>query len=341
MKRQPRSNPPSARPGRSVSIVGTGSYVPERVLTNEELSKSVDTTDEWITSRTGIKTRRIAAKDEHTSDMAARAALAAMDQANVKPEEIDLILLATASPDMVFPATACFVQTKIGASKAACLDVSAACAGFLFAVEIGQQFITSHTYDTVLVIGAEKLSSITNWTDRNTCVLFGDGAGALILRHRDASAHGIIATHIGSDGNYSDILWMPGGGCRTPITAENAHQHLQTIHMSGKDVYKQAVVSMIDASKKALTKAGLTIEDISCVIPHQANVRIIEAIADRLKIPIDRFFVNLDRYGNTSAAAVAIALDEANRSGRLKPGDYILMVVFGGGLTWSSTVIEW
>ena len=341
MKRQPSSSPRSARPGRSVSIVGTGSYVPERVLTNEELSKSVDTTDEWITTRTGIKTRRIAAKDEHTSDMAARAALAAMEQANVKPEEIDLILLATASPDMVFPATACFVQTKIGAVKAACLDVSAACAGFLFAVEIGQQFITSHTYDTVLVIGAEKLSSITNWTDRNTCVLFGDGAGALILRHRDASAHGIIATHIGSDGNYSDILWMPGGGCRTPITAENAHQHLQTIHMSGKDVYKQAVVSMIDASKKALAKAGLTIEDIACVIPHQANVRIIEAIADRLKISIDRFFVNLDRYGNTSAAAVAIALDEANRSGRLKPGDYILMVVFGGGLTWSSTVIEW
>ena len=341
MKRQPRSSPPSARPGRSVSIVGTGSYVPERVLTNEELSKSVDTTDEWITSRTGIKTRRIAAKDEHTSDMAARAAFAAMEQAKVKPGDIDLILLATASPDMIFPATACFVQTKIGAVKAACLDVSAACAGFLFAVEIGQQFITSHTYDTVLVIGAEKLSSITNWTDRNTCVLFGDGAGALILQHRDASAHGIIATHIGSDGNYSDILWMPGGGCRQPITAENAHQHLQTIHMSGKDVYKQAVVSMIDASKKALDKAGLTIEDIACVIPHQANVRIIEAIADRLKIPIDRFFVNLDRYGNTSAAAVAIALDEANRSGRLKPGEYILMVVFGGGLTWSSTVIEW
>ena len=341
MKRPPRSNRPSARSGRSVSIVGTGSYVPERVLTNEELSKSVDTTDEWITSRTGIKTRRIAAKDEHTSDMAARAALAAMEQANVKPEEIDLILLATASPDMIFPATACFVQTKLGAKNAACLDVSAACAGFLFAVEIGQQFITSHTYDTVLVIGAEKLSSITNWTDRNTCVLFGDGAGALILQHRDAGAHGIIATHIGSDGNYSDILWMPGGGCRTPITAENAHQHLQTIHMSGKDVYKQAVVSMIDASKKALDKAGLTIEDITCVIPHQANVRIIEAIADRLKISIDRFFVNLDRYGNTSAAAVAIALDEANRSGRLKRGDYILMVVFGGGLTWSSTVIEW
>ncbi len=341
MKRPPRSSPRSAKKaGRTVSIVGTGSYVPERVLTNEELSASVDTTDQWITTRTGIKTRRIAAKDEYTSDMAARAALAAMGQAEVAATDIDLILVATASPDMIFPATACFVQTKIGAKNAACLDVSAACAGFLCALEIAQQFITSHTYDTVLVIGAEKLSSITNWTDRNTCVLFGDGAGAAILQHR-GSAHGIIGTHIGSDGNYADILWMPGGGCKQPITAENAHQWLQTIHMSGKDVYKQAVISMIDASKKALDKAGLTIEDIACFIPHQANVRIIEAIAERLKLPMDRFFINVDRYGNTSAAAVAIALDEANRSGRLKPGDYILMVVFGGGLTWASTVIEW
>ena len=273
--------------------------------------------------------------------MAARAALAAMEQAEISAKEIDLILVATASPDMVFPATACFVQAKIGAKNAACLDVSAACAGFLFALEIAQQFITTHTYETVLVIGAEKLSSITNWTDRNTCVLFGDGAGAAILQHRSQSTHGVISTHIGSDGDFADILFMPGGGCRTPITAENAHQHLQTIHMSGKDVYKQAVTSMLDASKKALDKAGLTTEDIACVIPHQANIRIIEAVADRMKIPMERFFVNLDRYGNTSAAAVAIALDEANRSGRIKPGDYILMVVFGGGLTWASSVIEW
>jgi 3-oxoacyl-[acyl-carrier-protein] synthase-3 len=315
--------------------------VPERILTNEDLSRTVDTTDEWITTRTGIKERRIAAKDEFTSDMATKAAQAAIEQAGISGEEIDLILVATASPDMVFPATACFVQTRIGATRAACLDVSAACAGFLFAVEIAQQFITSHTYETVLVIGAEKLSSITNWTDRNTCVLFGDGAGAAILRHRGEGTHGVISTHIGSDGQYADILFMPGGGCRTPITRENADQWLQTIHMSGKDVYKQAVIAMVDASKKALDKAGLTIEDIACVIPHQANVRIIEAIADRLKIPFERFYVNLDRYGNSSAAAVAIALDEANRSGRIKVGDYVLMVVFGGGLTWASTVIEW
>src|SRR6266478_3915478 len=340
MKRQPRSSPRYNKPLRTVSIVGTGSYVPEKVLTNEDLSRMVDTSDEWIITRTGIKERRVAAKDENTSDMAAKAALKAIEQAKISAKEIDLILVATATPDMLFPATACFVQKKIGATNAACLDISAACAGFLFGLEIAQQFITSHTHETVLVIGAEKLTSITNWTDRNTCVLFGDGAGAAVLRHR-ASAHGVISTHIGSDGQYTDILFMPGGGSRCPITRENADMHLATIHMTGKEVYKQAVISMLKASRKALEQAGLTTDDIACVIPHQANLRIIEAIADRMKIPLDRFFVNLDKYGNTSAAAVAIALDEANRTGRIKRGDYVLMVVFGGGLTWASTVVEW
>jgi 3-oxoacyl-[acyl-carrier-protein] synthase-3 len=342
MKRQSRSNPrpPSARIRRTVSIVGTGSYLPEKRLTNDDLTKMVDTSDEWITVRTGIKERRIAAKDETTSEMATKAALNALEQAKVKPEEIDLILVATATPDMLFPATACFVQKKIGAKNAACLDIAAACAGFLFGIEIAQQFITSHTHDIVLVIGAEKLTSITNWTDRNSCVLFGDGAGAAVLRHR-GSEHGVISTHIGSDGQFTDILFMPGGGSRCPITAENAHLHLNTIHMLGKEVYKQAVTAMVSASKKVLADAGLTADDIACVIPHQANLRIIEAIADRLKISLDRFYVNLDKYGNTSAAAVAIALDEANRTGRIKHGDYVLMVVFGGGLTWASTIIEW
>lgn len=340
MKRQPRSSPRSGKINRTVSIIGTGSYVPEQRLTNADLSKIVETTDDWITTRTGIKERRIAAKDENTSDMGAKAALSAIDQAQISPEEIDLIVVATATPDMLFPATACFVQKKIGARNAACVDIAAACAGFIFGLEIGQQFITSHTYDTVLVIGAEKLTSITNWTDRNTCVLFGDGAGAAILRHR-GSTHGVISTHIGSDGEFSDILFMPGGGSRCPITRENVDLNLNTIHMTGKEVYKQAVTAMIDASKKVLEKAGLSIHDIACVIPHQANLRIIEAIADRLKIPVEKFYVNLDRYGNTSAAAVAIALDEANRTGRIKAGDYVLMVVFGGGLTWASTIIEW
>jgi 3-oxoacyl-[acyl-carrier-protein] synthase-3 len=340
MKKQPRSSPRSGKFNRTVSIVGTGSYMPEKRLTNADLMSIVDTSDEWITTRTGIKERRIAAKDEQTSDMATKAALKALEQAEVDPIDIDLILVATATPDMLFPATACFVQKKIGAKNAACLDISAACAGFLFGIEIAQQFITSHTHNTVLVIGAEKLSSITNWTDRNTCVLFGDGAGAAVLQHR-GRAHGVISTHIGSDGQFTDILFMPGGGSRCPITKENADMNLATIHMTGKDVYKQAVISMLNASKKALEQAGLTTDDIACVIPHQANLRIIEAIADRLKIPLDRFFVNLDKYGNTSAAAVAMALDEANRSGRIKRGDYVLMVVFGGGLTWASTVVEW
>src|ERR1044072_120119 len=259
MKRQPRSNPRphSAKTRRTVSIVGAGSYAPEKRLTNEDLMRIVETSDEWITTRTGIKERRIAAKDETTSDMATKAALNALEQAKVKPEDVNLIIVATATPDMLFPATACFVQKKIGAKKAACLDVSAACAGFLFGIEIAQQFITSHTHDTVLVIGAEKLTSITNWTDRNTCVLFGDGAGAAVLQHR-GSAHGVISTNMGSDGDFTDILFMPGGGSKTPITAENAHLNLQTIHMSGKEVYKQAVTAMLAAARKAIDDAGLS-----------------------------------------------------------------------------------
>ncbi|MEP7072143.1 MAG: beta-ketoacyl-ACP synthase III [Verrucomicrobiota bacterium] len=340
MQRQPRSSPRSAKATRTASIIGTGSYTPERILTNEDLSRLVDTNDEWITTRTGIKQRRIARPDETTSDMAAEAARHAMEQAGITAQEIELILVATATPDMIFPSTACFVQKKIGARNAACLDVSAACAGFLYGLEIGQQFITSHTYDTVLVIGADRLSSITNWKDRNTCVLFGDGAGAVLLGHR-GRAHGVISTYLASDGEFSDILFMPGGGSKTPITAENAHDDLVTIHMLGKEVYKQAVIAMLGAAKKAMAQAGLAVEDIACLIPHQANLRIIEAVGERLGIPREKVFVNVDRYGNTSAASVAIALDEANRSGRIKKGDYVLMVVFGGGLTVASTIIEW
>ena len=337
-KRQPRTR--THLPKRTVSIIGTGSYLPERVLTNAELAKTVDTSDEWIVSRTGIRERRIAAKDEHTSDMAAKAAQNALQDAGITAEEIDLILVATVTPDMFFPSTACFVQAKIGATNAACFDVSAACAGFLYALEIAQQFITSRTYDTILVIGAEKLSCILDWTDRNTCVLFGDGAGAAILRHRGGS-HGVIATQMGSDGSYADILYIPGGASRFPITSENMDQRLNAIKMNGKETYKQAVNSMMKAANQALEKASLTSADLACIIPHQANIRIIEAIADRMQVPIERFMVNLDRYGNTSAAAVAIALDDANRSGRMKEGDYILLVVFGGGLTWASSVIQW
>jgi 3-oxoacyl-[acyl-carrier-protein] synthase-3 len=338
-------NPPQPRTRnhqskRTVSIIGTGSYVPERVLTNADLERLVETSDEWITTRTGIKERRIAAAGECTSDLATKAALAAMENAGITADEIDLILVATITPDMFFPSTSCFVQHKLGAKRAACFDVSAACAGFLYALEIAQQFITSHTYDTILVIGAEKLSSIVDWTDRNTCVLFGDGAGAAILRHR-GGGHGVISTFMGSDGGLSDILYIPGGGSRFPITKENADQRLNCIKMNGKETYKHAVTSMLDAAHRALGDAHLKPNDLACIIPHQANLRIIEAIAHRMGVPMDRFMVNLDRYGNTSAAAVAIALDEAHRTGRMQVGDYVLLVVFGGGLTWASSVIQW
>lgn len=338
MKKSPRTR--SSQPNRTVSIIGTGSYLPERVLTNADIERLVETSDDWITSRTGIKERRIAADGEHTSHMAAKAAQSAMEQAGVTADEIDLILVGTVTPDTFFPSTACHVQRILGAKKAACFDISAACSGFLYAVEVAQQFIANHTYNTVLVIGADKLSSIINWEDRNTCVLFGDGAGAAILRYR-AKSHGVITTFMGSDGNYGDILNMPGGGCAIPVTKENIDQKLNTLQMNGRETFKQAVLSMSTAALQALDKAGLAVDDLKCIIPHQANIRIIEALADRLKIPHDRFHINLDRYGNTSAAAVAIALDEANREGRFEVGDYILLVVFGGGLTYASSVIQW
>ncbi len=338
-KRQP-SRSHFDKPKRTASIVGTGSYIPDRVLTNGDLERMVDTSDEWITARTGIRERRIAADDEFTSDMAAKAASNAIDNAKISAADIDLIIVATVTPDMFFPSTACFVQQKIGAKKAACFDVSAACSGFLYGLEIAQQFITSQTYSTVLVIGAEKLSSIVDWTDRNTCVLFGDGAGAAILRNREG-AHGVITTYMGSDGAFSEILNIPGGGCRTPIGPHNFDQRLNTIQMNGKETYKQAVTAMMTAAREALKQSGLEPDDIACFIPHQANLRIIEAVASRLHVPMDRFMINLDRFGNTSAAAVAIALDEANRTGRMSVGDYVLLMVFGGGLTWASSVIQW
>jgi 3-oxoacyl-[acyl-carrier-protein] synthase-3 len=332
------SNPNPELP--SASIIGTGSYAPQRVLTNAELERMVDTNDEWIITRTGIRERRIADASESTSDLAAKAAVNALENAGISAEELDLIIVATVTPDMFFPSTACFVQTKIGAKKAACFDVSAACSGFLFAMDIARQFIATSAYKTILVIGADKLSTIVDWTDRNTCVLFGDGAGAAILQHRPKS-RGILASHMGSDGAQSDILFIPGGGCLNPITAENAAERQNTIKMNGRETYKHAVTSMLSAAQIALRAAGVDSGSLKCIIPHQANLRIIEAIASRMEVPMDRIMVNLDRYGNTSAAAVAIALDEANRTGRMVPGDLILLVVFGGGLTWASSVIEW
>lgn len=326
------------------SIIGTGSYMPEKILTNNDLSTIVDTSDEWITTRTGIKERRIAADDQATSDLATEAARRAMESAGVRPEEIDLIVVATVTPDMPFPSTACFVQKNIGASNAVCFDISAACSGFLYALQIARNFLNAGTRSTALVIGAEKLSTLVNWTDRNTCVLFGDGAGAVVIRavDSDTAAPGrVLSTVMGSDGNLVNLLRVPGGGSACPITAENIDSRLNTIHMEGKETFKHAVTRMCQASEKALEMAGLTKEDISLVIPHQANARIITAIADRLDLPHEKAFMNVDKYGNTSAATIPVALDEANRQGRLKPGDIVLLVAFGGGFTWASSVIRW
>ena len=326
--------------GRTCSITAVGSYVPARILTNADLEKMVETSDEWITSRTGIKARRIAGPTESTADLAARAALQALTSVNLDPTTIDLIIVATVTPDMPFPSTACLVQEKIGATRAAAFDIEAACSGFIYALEIGQQFIMSRTYDTVLVIGAEKLSSIIDWKDRNTCVLFGDGAGAAILQNRP-NAHGLLTACMGADGSKGRLLCVPGGGSRQPATADSVSRGLHYIHMDGKETYKNAVQAMFTAGREALRRCELSISEITLVIPHQANRRIIDAVGERLDIRPDQLFINLDKYGNTSAASVAIALDEAVRSGRVRRGDLILMLVFGAGFTWGAAVIEW
>jgi len=339
----PKFKNPRARynyQGRSVSIAGVGAYVPAKVLTNFELEKLVATTDEWITSRTGIKERRIAAKDEFTSDLGAKAAQRALKNAGVNADQVELIIVATITPDMVFPSTAALVQQKIGAVRAAAFDLEAACSGFIYGLEIGQQFIMSRTYDTVLVIGAEKLSSIVDWSDRNTCVLFGDGAGAVVLQNR-ANSHGLLTAVMGADGSKAELLHMPGGGSRCPATAQSVDARLHYLRMEGKETFKHAVQAMVNAATEALGRCDVDITKIKCIIPHQANRRIIDAVGERLGARPDQLFVNLDRYGNTSAASVAIALDEAVTSGRIHRGDLILLVVFGAGLTWGAAVIEW
>jgi 3-oxoacyl-[acyl-carrier-protein] synthase-3 len=326
--------------GRTCSIAGVGAYVPDRILTNAELEKMVSTTDEWITSRTGIKERHIAAKDQYTSDLGTQAALRAMAAAGVSAEEIDLIVVATITPDMPFPSTAALIQRNIGAFRAAAFDLEAACSGFIYALEVAQQFIMSRTYDTVLVIGAEKLSSIVDWEDRNTCVLFGDGAGAAVLRNRPDS-HGLLTAVMGADGRKADLLFMAGGGSRCPATADSVAARRHFLRMEGKETFKNAVQAMQTAAEEALRRCELDITRIKLVIPHQANLRIIDAVGDRLGAKPEQLFVNLHKYGNTSAASVAIALDEAVRTGRVQKGDLLLLVVFGAGLTWGAAVIEW
>jgi 3-oxoacyl-[acyl-carrier-protein] synthase-3 len=324
-----------------VTIAGTGSYLPEKILTNADLELMVETSDDWITSRTGIKERRIAAEGEHTSHLATNAARKAMAQAGLDPAELKLIIVATITPDTLTPATACYVQQNLGAFNAVAFDISAACSGFLFAMKIAKRLISTGAFENALIVGAEKLSSFVNWEDRSTAVLFGDGAGAAILTRGEEGGGEILATEIGTDGSQTHLLNIPGGGSACPITSKNADKQLATLAMLGKEVFKHAVTRMRDSANQVIERSGLKAEDIKLVIPHQANLRIIDAISKRLAVPSDRVFVNLHKYGNTSAAACAIALDEAHRSGKFEKGDHIVLVAFGAGLTWAAAAVRW
>jgi 3-oxoacyl-[acyl-carrier-protein] synthase-3 len=321
-------------------ITGTGSAVPARVLTNFDLEKMVDTSDEWITTRTGIKERRIAAEGEYTSTFAAAAARSALEMAGVPAEEIDLIIVATLSPDFPFPSTACLVQNELKASRAAAFDLSAACSGFIYALSVAEKFIGAGAMRRVLVIGAEVMSRTVDWTDRNTCLLFGDGAGAVVLEACD-DGRGVQSTHLHSDGTYWELLYQAGCGSRNPAVQKTLDEQLVYLTMQGNEVFKLAVRAMEEAAQEALQANGCTVADIGLFIPHQANRRIIDAIGKRLGLADHQLFVNLERYGNTSAASIPIALDEAHRAGRIKDGDVVLFDAFGGGLTWGSALVRW
>ena len=322
------------------AIAGVGHYSPERTLTNADLEKMVDTTDEWIRTRTGICERRIAAENELTSEMGATAARRALERAGIAAEDVDAIYVATCTPDMVFPSTACLIQAALGAKRAYGFDVSSACAGFMMAMDTAAAAIESGRIRTALVIGSEKLSGVTDWTCRNTCILFGDGAGAVVMRASDRP--GLRSSLLGVDGTQADFLSIPAGGCKMPATPETIEKHLHCIHMAGRETFKTAVNTMLAAAEEAIARAGLAVGDIDWMVPHQANVRIVEAVAKRLGEGVmEKVYLNLERYGNTSAASIPIALSEAAAAGKIKSGDKILMVAFGGGLSWGGAVVEW
>lgn len=325
---------------RSVGILGIGHYVPEKVLTNFDLEKMVDTSDEWITERTGIKQRHIAAPEEATSDLSLKAAQRALEDAGVSPEELDLVIVATASPDHAFPSTACLVQDRIGAKNAAAFDLSAGCSGFVYSLGVASQMIKTGLYNKALIIGAETLSRIMNWQDRNTCVLFGDGAGAAVVGVVD-DGYGVLGIDLGADGSGGKYLYQPAGGSRTPASEQTVADNDHTIHMNGPEVFKFAIQIMGKTAKTALKNAGMKPEDLDLLVPHQANLRIISSAAKRLKLPMEKVWVNVDKYANTSAASIPIALCEAQAAGALKKGDNIILVGFGAGLTWSAIVLKW
>jgi 3-oxoacyl-[acyl-carrier-protein] synthase-3 len=322
-------------------IAGTGSYLPERVLTNFDLEKIVDTTDEWIVSRTGISERHIAAPEQATSDLATEAGRAALDMAEVDAEDLDLIIVATLTPDHYFPSTAGFVQRNLGAGKAAAFDLEAACTGFIYALTVGDLFIRTGTYQKVLVIGAEVLSKFLDWEDRDTCVLFGDWAGAVVLEPGSDPGRGIISTHLHSDGSMAELLYTPAGVSRMPITKEAIDLKLNTVKMRGHEVFKVAVTRLSEVVEEVMEANKLRGEDIDFLVPHQANLRIIQATARKLKLPMEKVIVTVDKHGNTSAASVPLALDVAVRSKRINEGDQVLLEAFGGGLTWGAALIRW
>lgn len=324
----------------SVGISGVGSYLPENRVTNDDLSKIVETSHEWIVERTGIHERRVLSEDMATSDTATIASKKALEDAKLKPEDIDLIIVATVTADYALPSTACIVQKNIGAMKAAAFDINAGCSGFVYGLTLGESFIKSGVYEKVLVIGAETLSRIVDWQDRNTCVLFGDGAGACILEKCE-DGFGILSSELGSDGTNGEVLIQPAGGSKFPASQETLDKRLHYIKMDGKEVFKFAVRVMEKASINVLEKANLKLEDLDFLVPHQANTRIIDAAAKKLKLEKDKIYVNLNKYGNMSSASIPVALDEAIKDNKIKKGDNILLVAFGAGLTWASMTLKW
>lgn len=324
---------------KAIGVTGIGMYVPKKVLTNKDLEKMVDTSDEWITTRTGIKKRRIVQPGTPASALAAEAAKKALEAAKLDVEDLELIIVATITPDMPFPSTACFVQAKIGARNAAAFDIGAACTGFIYGLVAAKNFIASGMYKNALVIGVEVLSAVTDWTDRNTCVLFGDGAGAAVVQ--PVSSGGIMSSYLGSDGNLSNLLYLPGGGSRHPTSKDTIKNRMHYIKMSGSEVFKSAVRLMADAATHAVCDANLTCKDISLLIPHQANMRIINSVGKRIGLPEEKVFLNVEKYGNVSAASTIMALCEAVKEKKIKKGDIVVLVAFGAGFTWGSVVIQW
>ncbi|NJN15996.1 MAG: ketoacyl-ACP synthase III [Oscillochloris sp.] len=326
--------------GRYAALTGWGMAVPQRIVTNAELAQKVDTSDEWIRTRTGIRERRVAGPDEPTSALAAAAGQAALVRAGLSAADIDMVIVTTCTPDRPFPATACAVQARLGMAHGSAFDLVAACSGFVYGMTVASGLVRSGVSRNLLLIGADIFTHLINWNDRNTCVLFGDGAGAVVLQATDAPL-GLLSANLGSWGEGEDLMVAETGGTRQPATPELLASGSQFVTMNGREIFKHAVREMCNSAQRAVEEAGLTLDDIALVVPHQANVRIIEAVARRLELPMDRFVVNLDRYGNTSAASVPIALSEAAEQGRIPDGAYVLMTAFGGGLTWGSCVVRW